>query len=245
MRHQHKGYKLGRTHAHREATLAALSSALIEHKSIRTTITKAKALRMYIEPLVTRSKVDSTHNRREVFRHLQNKKAVTELFTEVASKVGDRRGGYTRVIKLGPRPGDAAEMAVIEFVDFNEAALEEATTGRSRRTRRGGSRRGRSKRTEAGAATAAAASKTAEPAVEEDAAEQDAGVVDAEAIEAPELEQAKEADIEASDVEEIDASDAEADQADTTADEEPAEGVDAEASKDDEDADNGSEKAAG
>ncbi len=142
MRHQNKGFKLGRTSAHREATLAALSSALIERKRIRTTVTKAKALRMYVEPLITRSKDDTTHNRREVFRHLQNKRAVTELFAEVATKIGDRPGGYTRVVKLGARPGDAAEMAIIELVDYNESAQDETSSGRSRRTRRGG-RRGR------------------------------------------------------------------------------------------------------
>lgn len=146
MRHQNKGFKLGRTHAHREATLAALSSALIEHKRIRTTATKAKALRMYVEPLITRSKDDTTHNRREVFRHLQSKTAVTELFGEVASKIGDRPGGYTRVVKLGPRAGDSAEMAIIELVDYNEAEVEGTAGGRSRRTRRGAGRGRRGKK---------------------------------------------------------------------------------------------------
>src|SRR5690554_5556582 len=147
MRHQHKGFKLGRTHAHREATLAALSSALIAHKRIRTTTTKAKALRMYVEPLITRSKTDTTHNRREVFRHLQSKEAVKELFGDVATKVGDRAGGYTRIVKLGPRPGDGAEMAIIELVDYNDVQPDGIGSRRTRRTRRGGgrSRRGGAK----------------------------------------------------------------------------------------------------
>ena len=139
MRHGKKGFKLGRTAAHRKATLAALSTALIEHKQIRTTLTKAKAARQYIEPLITRSRDDTTHNRRMVFRYLQNKYAVTELFDEVAERVGDRPGGYTRIVRLGPRKGDGAEMAIIELVDYNESEPVETTTKR-RRTRRGSGR---------------------------------------------------------------------------------------------------------
>lgn len=161
MRHGQKGYKLGRTHAHRKATLAALSTALIKHKRIRTTLTKAKALRSYVEPLITRSKDDTTHNRRQVFRYLQDKYAVTELFSEVSDKVGDRNGGYTRIVKLGQRGGDGAEMAIIELVDFNESEPQGGGTRRSRRTRRGGGkgrRRGGAKKTQA---TEAAATTTA------------------------------------------------------------------------------------
>ena len=113
MRHQRKRHRIGRTHAHRKATLAALSTALIKHKRITTTLAKAKALRSFVEPLINRAKEDSTHNRRQVFRHLQDKHAVTELFGDVAAQVGDRPGGYTRVVKLGFRAGDAAEMAMI------------------------------------------------------------------------------------------------------------------------------------
>ena len=120
--------------------MAALSGALIRHKQITTTLTKAKALRLYIEPLITRAREDTTHNRREVFRHLMDKQAVTELFEEIAEKVGDRPGGYTRVLRLGQRSGDAAEMAIIELVDYNES---EPTTRRSRRRR---TRRGRRRR---------------------------------------------------------------------------------------------------
>ena len=138
MRHGKKGYKLGRTHAHRKATLSALSTALIKHKRIRTTLTKAKALRTYVEPLITRSKDDTTHNRRQVFRYLQDKYAITELFSEVSDKVADRNGGYTRIVKLGQRGGDGAEMAIIELVDFNDSEPQSGGTRRSRRTRRGG-----------------------------------------------------------------------------------------------------------
>jgi large subunit ribosomal protein L17 len=153
MRHRNKGFKLGRTHAHRKATLAALSTALIQHKRIRTTLTKAKALRMYVEPLITRSKDDSTHNRREVFRHLQNKYAVTELFMEISGKVGEREGGYTRVIKLGPRNGDGTEMAVIELVDYNDVRPDGAAGASKKRTRRAGGRRGGKKEGGAPAST--------------------------------------------------------------------------------------------
>lgn len=136
MRHAKRGFKLGRTSAHRKATLAALSGALIEHKQIRTTLTKAKATRQFIEPLITRSIEDTTHNRRLVFRYLRDKHAVTELFEEVAERVGDRPGGYTRIVRLGPRKGDGADMAIIELVDYNESVPEDRTT-RRRRTRRG------------------------------------------------------------------------------------------------------------
>ncbi len=120
MRHGKKVNHLGRQKGHREAMLANMACSLIEHKRINTTVAKAKALKVYVEPLVTKSKEDSTHNRRIVFSYLKNKYAVTELFREVAPKVGDRPGGYTRIIKLGNRLGDNADMAMIELVDFNE-----------------------------------------------------------------------------------------------------------------------------
>ncbi len=164
MRHQRKGFKLGRTKAHRDATLASLSTALIKHKAIRTTLTKAKALRMYVEPLITRSKTDTTHNRREVFRHLQNKHAVTELFGEIAAQVGDRPGGYTRIVKLGQRAGDGAEMALIELVDYNDVKPEGSSSGRSRTRRGGGKGSRRRKKT---TATAAAVETAPEPAEED------------------------------------------------------------------------------
>ena len=120
MRHGKKINHLGRKTAHRKSMLANMGSSLIEHKRINTTVAKAKALKVFIEPLVTKSKEDTTHNRRIVFSKIRDKYAVSELFREVAPKVGDRPGGYTRIIKLGNRLGDNADMAMIELVDFNE-----------------------------------------------------------------------------------------------------------------------------
>jgi len=135
MRHGKKFNHLGRKVGHRKALLKNLSCALIEHKRIQTTLAKAKALKKHVEPLVTKSKSDTTHSRRVVFSYLQSKDAVKELFGEVAAKVGDRPGGYLRVIKLGNRKGDGAEMAIIEFVDFNESYSADAST--KKKTRRG------------------------------------------------------------------------------------------------------------
>jgi large subunit ribosomal protein L17 len=137
MRHGKKNNHLSRQTGHRKSMLANMACSLIEHKRINTTVAKAKALKQFVEPLVTKSKEDTTHNRRIVFAYLRNKYAVTELFREVAAKVGDRPGGYTRIIKLGNRLGDNADMAMIELVDFNElynATQKEAkkTTRRSR-----------------------------------------------------------------------------------------------------------------
>ncbi len=159
MRHQKKVHKLGRTASHRKATLAALASALIEHKRIETTLPKARALRTFVEPLITRAKDDSTHSRREAFRHLRSKEAVKELFGEVASRVGERPGGYTRVVRLGQRQGDNAEMAVIELVDWNDVQPD-GTGGSRKKTRRSGgrSRRG-GKSTESTTAAAPKESK--------------------------------------------------------------------------------------
>ncbi len=138
MRHRVKGRKLSRTAAHRKATMRALSMALIREHRISTTVAKAKELRGFIEPLITRAKEDSHHNRKQVFSSLQNKDAVTKLFTEIGPKVGDRPGGYTTVIKTGYRQGDAAEMAIIELVDFNDVAPEGGKTTKKKRTRRAG-----------------------------------------------------------------------------------------------------------
>ena len=120
MRHGDKIKNLGRTKAHREALLSNLACQLIEHKRIVTTLAKAKSLRVYAEPLITKAKTNTTHQRRVVFSYLQDKEAVKELFGAVAEKIGGRPGGYTRIIKLGTRPGDAAETALIDLVDFNE-----------------------------------------------------------------------------------------------------------------------------
>lgn len=136
MRHKVKGRKLGRTQSHRKATLSSLSVALIKEHRIVTTLAKAKELRTYVEPLITKAKEDTTHNRRQVFSKLNNKKAVTLLFDEVAQKAKDRPGGYTRVIKMGSRSGDGADMAVIELVDYNDIKPEDST--KKKRTRRAG-----------------------------------------------------------------------------------------------------------
>jgi large subunit ribosomal protein L17 len=120
MRHGKKHNHLGRTTSHRKAMLANMSCSLIEHKRINTTVAKAKALRVFVEPLITKSKSDTTHNRRIVFSYLRDKYAVTELFKEISVKVGDRPGGYLRIIKLGNRQGDNAPMAMVELVDYNE-----------------------------------------------------------------------------------------------------------------------------
>lgn len=138
MRHGKTFNHLGRQKGHRRAMLANMASSLIKHKRINTTLAKAKALRKYIEPLVTKSKNDTTNSRRTVFGYLQDKNAVSELFREVAPKVADRPGGYVRIIKTGFRKGDAAEMAMIEFVDFNELYTPNEGGKRTRRSRRGG-----------------------------------------------------------------------------------------------------------
>ena len=136
MRHQKKINHLSRTSAHRDAMLANMATSLIKHKRIFTTTAKAKALRKYIEPLITKSKEDTTNSRRLVFRKLQDKYAVTMLFTEIATKVGDRPGGYTRILKTGSRLGDNAAMCFIELVDYNENMLKEQTKkARTRRSR--------------------------------------------------------------------------------------------------------------
>ncbi|HRH68686.1 MAG: 50S ribosomal protein L17 [Flavobacteriales bacterium] len=141
MRHGNKNNALGRKKAHRDALLSNMAVSLIEHKRIETTLAKAKALRRYVEPLITKSKDDSTSSRRVIFSELQNKVATATLFRDVAPKVASRPGGYVRIIKLGNRLGDAAEMAMIELVDFNTTYTKEkaATTAKkTRRTRRTG-----------------------------------------------------------------------------------------------------------
>jgi len=157
MRHGKKFNHLGRKKGHRKALLKNLSIALITHKRINTTLAKAKALRVFVEPLITKAKGNEQHNRRVVFSYLQNKEAVTELFSTVADKVGDRPGGYCRIIKTGTRAGDAAEMAMIELVDFNELMLANKGAKKKSRRRRGGKGKG----TAAEAATATATTKAA------------------------------------------------------------------------------------
>src|SRR5690554_2525985 len=138
MRHGKKTKSLGRKSAHRKAMLANMACSLIEHKRINTTVAKAKALRVYLEPLLTKAKTDSTHSRRVVFSYLQSKDAITELFREVAPKIADRPGGYLRIIRTGTRLGDNAEMCMIELVDFNELMTKEPKEKKTRRLRRGG-----------------------------------------------------------------------------------------------------------
>ena len=136
MRHGKKFNHLGRTASHRSALLSNMACSLIEHKRINTTVAKAKALRVYVEPILTKAKEDTTHNRRTVFSYLQSKEAVTELFRTVAPKIAERNGGYTRIIKTGFRPGDAADTAMIELVDFNElynGGKKEVKKAKSRR----------------------------------------------------------------------------------------------------------------
>jgi large subunit ribosomal protein L17 len=139
MRHGKKFNHLGRKTAHRKAMLANMASSLIEHKRITTTLAKAKALRVYVEPIITKSKKDTTHSRRTVFAYLQNKEIVTTLFREVAEKVADRPGGYTRIVKLPNRLGDNAEMALIELVDFNEIYNKDVKVEKKTTRRRGAS----------------------------------------------------------------------------------------------------------
>ena len=140
MRHNKKFNHLGRTASHRSAMLANMAISLIMHKRITTTVAKAKALKKYVEPLITKAKEDSTNSRRVVFSYLQNKEAIKELFGPVAQKVGDRPGGYTRIIKLGARQGDGADMAFIELVDFDEN-MAKAPKAAAKRTRRGGKKK--------------------------------------------------------------------------------------------------------
>jgi large subunit ribosomal protein L17 len=141
MRHGNKVNNLGRKSAHRKAMLSNMACSLIQHKRINTTIAKAKALRIFVEPLLTKSKTDSTHSRRTVFSYLQNKDIVTELFREIAPKIANRDGGYTRIIRTGYRLGDNAEMCLIELVDFNELYTNDKAKKTTRRSRRGGAKK--------------------------------------------------------------------------------------------------------
>ena len=146
MRHLRNINHLGRTSSHRKAMLANMATSLIIHKRITTTLAKAKALKTYVEPLITKSKVDSTHSRRVVFSSLKDKSAVSELFREISPKVAERPGGYTRILKTGNRAGDNAEMCILELVDYNEAMLSHGEAAKSKSTRR---RRSPKKKTEA------------------------------------------------------------------------------------------------
>ncbi len=199
MRHGKKFNHLGRTASHRKAMLANMAVSLIMHKRITTTVAKAKALRQYVEPLITKAKNDTTHSRRVVFSYLQNKEAIKELFGEVADKVAERPGGYTRILRTGYRLGDNAEMCIIELVDYNEAMLKEAKPAKSktRRSRRG---KGGAKKAEQPAAAkqettqekpAEAEAAAAAPAPAEEVAEEVAEETVSEATEEPAAEAEK------------------------------------------------------
>ena len=156
MRHGKKFNHLGRQTAHRKAMLANMACSLIEHKRINTTVAKAKALRVFVEPLITKSKADTTHNRRVVFSYLRDKFAVTELFKEISVKIADRPGGYIRIIKLGNRQGDNAPMAMVELVDYNEIYNPKGKKAKK------ATRRGRRKKTDEAASSVETAETTTE-----------------------------------------------------------------------------------
>ncbi|QPH41397.1 50S ribosomal protein L17 [Pedobacter endophyticus] len=179
MRHGKKVNHLGRTDSHRKAMLANMATSLIKAKRITTTLAKAKALRTYVEPLITKSKSDTTHSRRTVFSYLQDKEVVTILFREVAEKVANRPGGYTRIIKLNNRMGDNAEMALIELVDYNEVYGKDVEAKEEKKT----TRRGRSK--------SSAPKAEATEAVAAEATTEEAAVEEAPATEEPAKEEAK------------------------------------------------------
>ena len=162
MRHGKKINHLSRTHSHRAAMLSNMATSLIMHKRITTTVAKAKALRKYVEPIITRSKDDSTHARRIVFGYLHSKDAVTELFREVAPKIAERPGGYTRILKTGNRLGDNAEMCMMELVDFNESMLSVKEAKKTKTTRRRGGKKKADGTTEAEAPATPAAETPAE-----------------------------------------------------------------------------------
>src|SRR5690606_25108428 len=194
MRHGKKINHLGRTASHRNAMLSNMASSLITHKRINTTVAKAKSLQRYIEPLLTKSKTDDTNNRRVVFKYLQDKEVVSELFREVAPKIADRPGGYTRIIRTGYRLGDNAEMCMIELVDFNELYTNEKAKKTTRRSRRsgGGKATGAAEATEEAVVVEAEATAEATAEVVEETPE-------AEVEAAPEAEASEESSEEAAD----------------------------------------------
>jgi len=182
MRHGKKFNHLGRKAAHRKAMLANMACSLIEHKRIKTTVPKAKALRKYVEPLITKSKNDTTHSRRTVFSYLKQKEAITELFGDVASKVANREGGYTRILKIGNRLGDNAEMCIIELVDFNDTYNADKPKKKAKSTRRSGAKKAAEAVVEAPAVDEAVAQENS--SVEEVKAEEVIPAVEAVADEA-------------------------------------------------------------
>lgn len=228
MRHGKKVNHLSRTDSHRRAMLANMASSLILHKRITTTLAKAKALRVYVEPIITRSKDDSTHSRRTVFSYLQNKEVVSILFRDIAAKVADRPGGYTRILKMGNRLGDNASMALIELVDYNEIYTSGESVSEKKSTRRRGSK---SKKADDSPAAVAAAAPQAE--IEEVVEASVVEEIQAEEIQAEEV-QVEEVQVEAEEVEEVEVQEIQAEETEIEAsapEETPSEDTQAEEKK--------------
>lgn len=226
MRHGKKVNHLSRTDSHRRAMLANMASSLILHKRITTTLAKAKALRVYVEPIITRSKDDSTHSRRTVFSYLQNKEVVSILFRDIAAKVADRPGGYTRILKMGNRLGDNASMALIELVDYNEIYTSGESVSEKKSTRRRGSK---SKKADDSPAAVAAAAPQAE--IEEVV---EASVVEEVQVEEVQVEEVQVEEVEAEEVEEVEVEEIQAEETEIEAsapEETPSEDTQAEEKK--------------
>ena len=217
MRHGKKVNHLSRTDSHRRAMLANMASSLILHKRITTTLAKAKALRVYVEPIITRSKDDSTHSRRTVFSYLQNKEVVSILFRDIAAKVADRPGGYTRILKMGNRLGDNASMALIELVDYNEIYTSGESVSEKKSTRRRGSKSKKADDAPAAVVAAAPQAEVVEEVIEASVVEE----IQAEEIQVEEV-QAEEVEVEEAQVEEVEVEEVEEVQAEETQTEAPA-----------------------
>ncbi len=224
MRHGKKINHLGRTASHRSAMLSNMASSLIIHKRINTTVAKAKALRKYVEPILTKSKEDNTHSRRVVFSYLQNKESVNELFDHVADRIANRPGGYTRIIKTGSRLGDNAEMCVMELVDFNELLLTEEKPKKSRRSRRGKSKKAEGETTQVEASEVSTVEEVKEKPTEdttEEVSEPEAKVEETENKEVEVEEETKEE--KADEVEAVEATEVKTEEAAAVEDEAPKE----------------------
>ena len=217
MRHGKKVNHLSRTDSHRRAMLANMASSLILHKRITTTLAKAKALRVYVEPIITRSKDDSTHSRRTVFSYLQNKEVVSILFRDIAAKVADRPGGYTRILKMGNRLGDNASMSLIELVDYNEIYTSGESVSEKKSTRRRGSKSKKADDAPAAVVAAAPQAEVVEEVIEASVVEE----IQAEEIQVEEV-QAEEVEVEEAQVEEVEVEEVEEVQAEETQTEAPA-----------------------
>jgi large subunit ribosomal protein L17 len=212
MRHGKKVNHLSRTDSHRRAMLANMASSLILHKRITTTLAKAKALRVYVEPIITRSKDDSTHSRRTVFSYLQNKEVVSILFRDIAAKVADRPGGYTRILKMGNRLGDNASMALIELVDYNEIYTSGESVAEKKSTRRRGSKSKKADDAPAAVVAAAPQAEVVEEVIEASVVEE----IQAEEIQVEEVE-VEEVEVEEAQVEEVQAEETQAEETQTEA----------------------------